>query len=280
MESNAFYGLSHAAVAALYMVAAAMTWRVLRSGEPAPNDAWRRGLIPLAAAGHLLLLSHVVIGAGAFRFGFAHALSATLLLAVVILWIEGFLVPMHGLDLFVLPAAAVAVLLPSLFHGLAIPAATDSVALRLHLLVAICAHSLLTIAALHALLMASMDRQLHMATATPEGAGARWLARMPPLLAMERTLFRLIAVGFVLLTLTVVSGIFFSESLFGRALRFDHKTIFAIASWVVFAGLLAGRFVFGWRGRKALRWTLVGFLMLVLAYVGYRFVGEVILRRI
>ncbi len=279
MESAAFYVLGHTIVAALYLLLATINWRAVQTGESTPWNRWRGFAIPLIAAGHLLLLMHAVVGSGEFRFGFAHALSATLLLAVLIIWVEGFFVPMRGLDMLVLPAAAVAVPLPALFHGAAISAAADTGVLRVHLIMAISAYSLLTIAALHALLMASVDRQLHAALGPPERT-SRWLAQMPPLLAMERMLFRLIGAGFALLTLTLLSGVFFSEELFGRPLRFDHKTVFTIASWFVFAGLLIGRFVFGWRGRKALRWTLAGFVMLLLAYVGSRFVLEVILHRI
>jgi len=83
----------------------------------------------------------------------------------------------------------------------------------------------------------------------------------------------------VFLTLTLVTGMAFSETLFGRAVRFDHKTVFAVLSWLAFGGLLAGRWLYGWRGRTALRWTLTGFVLLVLAYVGSRFVLEVILGR-
>ena len=97
---------------------------------------------------------------------------------------------------------------------------------------------------------------------------------------MEALLFRLISIAFVLLTLTLATGVFFSEEMFGRPLRLDHKTIFAFAAWFVFGGLLAGRAAFGWRGRKALRWTLSGFGLLMLAYVGYRFVFEVVLGRV
>lgn len=279
MGSAAFYVLGHAIVAVLYLLMAAINWRAVQTGEAALLSRWRTLLIPVAAAGHVYVLMHVVLGSGEFRFGFAHALSATLLLAVLFVWVEGFFVPMRGLDMLVLPAAAIAVPMPALFHGAAVAAAADTGALRVHLIMAISAYSLLTIAALHALLMASVDRQLHAALGAP-GRTSRWLAQMPPLLAMERMLFRLIGAGFVLLTLTLISGVFFSEALFGRALRFDHKTVFTIASWFVFAGLLAGRFVFGWRGRKALRWTLAGFLMLLLAYIGSRFVLEVVLHRI
>jgi ABC-type uncharacterized transport system permease subunit len=206
-------------------------------------------------------------------------LSGTLFLAVVILWVEGFFVQMRALDMLVFPVAALCVPLPAIFHGAAAPVAGASIAFRWHLLIAIGAYSFLTIAALHALLMASVDRQLHAAFATSDSSRSRWIAHMPSLLAMERLLFRLISSGFVLLTLTVLTGVFFSEELFGRALRADHKTVFAIASWLVFGGLLTGRFVFGWRGRKALRWTVAGFLMLMFAYVGSRFVLEVILKR-
>ena len=74
-------------------------------------------------------------------------------------------------------------------------------------------------------------------------------------------------------------GAIYSEEVFGRALRFNHKTVFAILSCVIFGLLLAGRWRYGWRGRRALRWTLAGFVMLLLAYVGSRFVIEVILGR-
>jgi ABC-type uncharacterized transport system permease subunit len=99
------------------------------------------------------------------------------------------------------------------------------------------------------------------------------------LLTLETLLFRTIAIAFVFLTLTLVTGIAFSETLFGRALRFDHKTVFAVLSWLIFGLLLAGRWRYGWRGRTALRWTLSGFAMLFLAYVGSRFVLEVLLGR-
>ena len=88
----------------------------------------------------------------------------------------------------------------------------------------------------------------------------------------------------MLLSATLASGAVFSEELFGRPLRFDHTTahkmVFALLSWGVFGALLTGRAVFGWRGRTALRWTFIGFVMLLLAYIGSRFVVEVLLGRI
>ena len=120
--------------------------------------------------------------------------------------------------------------------------------------------------------MAVAERQLHR-------KGTLSFANLPPLLTLERLLFRVIGAAFIFLTLTLITGIAFSETLFGRAMRADHKTVFAILSWLTFGLLLAGRWLYGWRGRTALRWTLTGFVMLLLAYVGSRFVLEVILNR-
>jgi ABC-type uncharacterized transport system permease subunit len=96
---------------------------------------------------------------------------------------------------------------------------------------------------------------------------------------MESLLFRIIWAGFILLTLTLASGVVFSEELFGKAATFNHKTVFGVVSWLIFAALLCGRHIYGWRGRVAVRWTLAGFLSLVLAYIGSKFVVEVILGR-
>ncbi len=144
---------------------------------------------------------------------------------------------------------------------------------RFHLLIAMLAYSFFTIASLHVLLMALLERRLH------DGALNHVLQKLPPLLTMEALLFRIIWAGFALLTLTVGSGVFFSEELFGKPAPMNHKTVFGFISWLIFAALLAGRHVYGWRGRKAVRWTLAGFLALVLAYIGSRFVLEVILGR-
>jgi len=96
---------------------------------------------------------------------------------------------------------------------------------------------------------------------------------------MERLLFRLIHVAFLLLTLTLLSGVFFSEELFGKPLTFSHKVLFAFISWFTFGALLVGRHFRGWRGKTALRWTLAGFGILLLAYVGSYFVLDVLLHR-
>jgi ABC-type uncharacterized transport system permease subunit len=100
-----------------------------------------------------------------------------------------------------------------------------------------------------------------------------------PLLTLERLTFRFAAAGFVLLSATLGAGLLFSEALYGRPWRWDHKTVFSVMSWFAFALLLLGRLRFGWRGRKAVRVLYTGSLLLLLAYVGSRFVIEVVLNR-
>jgi ABC-type uncharacterized transport system permease subunit len=192
---------------------------------------------------------------------------------VLIYWLGNFHYRLDGLQALVLPVAAVAALLPAVFPSLKPVPNSDLAAFKLHLLIAMLAYSLFTIASLHVLLMALLERRLH------DGALPRALRGLPPLLAMETLLFRIIGAGFILLTLTIASGVAFSEELFGKAATLNHKTVFGLLSWIIFAALLGGRHIYGWRGRIAVRWTLAGFLMLVLAYLGSKFVLEVILGR-
>jgi ABC-type uncharacterized transport system permease subunit len=239
---------------------------------------------------HLWLLGSDFRGPDGVRFGFASALSATMWVAVAVFWVESLYFALASMRLLIFPLAGLCALLPWWFPGtssLTAANATRNPAFDAHLVVALAAYSLLTIAALHALLMAALDRWLHQTEANPTHRPGVWskaeaavLGQLPPLMTMERLLFRLVAVGFGLLTLTVLTGIVFSEALFGRPLIFDHKTVFTLISWLIFAALLFGRTLYGWRGRVALRWTLSGFVAMFLAYAGSRFVLEVVLHRV
>lgn len=270
----------YVAVAALYLLVAWRQWIGQQPGS-GRTPIWHAAVLALALVLHGTLLVHGMYQNGELRFGFAHLLSATLWITALIICAETVFSASRGMFLLVLPLTAVASFLPALFPGGLIGRPSASPLFQVHLLLAILAYSLLTIAAMHAVLMATMERRLHGdAVAGSPGRLAFVIDRLPPLLAMENVLFRLITVGFILLTATLISGIFFSEELFGQPLRFDHKTVFAIAAWLVFGGLLLGRAVFGWRGRTALRWTITGFAMLMLAYVGSHFVLEVLLKRV
>lgn len=243
------------------------------SALPRTITTAERGVLLLALVAHGLTLHAAMFADGSMRFGFGPAISMMVWLAICIYWIETFYTSLHGLHTLALPAGLVASLIPLALPAQHVLTNADSPAFRAHFIIAMLAYSLFTLAALHAALMAVAERQLH------SGRISRGIASLPPLMTMEALLFRLIAIAFVLLTLTLLTGVLFSEALFGQAVRFDHKTLFAVISWLLFGTLLFGRRVWGWRGRVALRWTLAGFITLLLAYVGSRFVLEVLLHR-
>ncbi|WP_354685571.1 cytochrome c biogenesis protein CcsA [Cupriavidus necator] len=255
-------------------------------GEARP--AWWHVLMLAALASHGMLLHETIFPAERMVFGFAFALSAMLWLGVGIYWIESFFFSLAGLGLIVIPVALVASLMPLAFPGSQILGYAAQPLFKLHFIIANVAYGLFTLAAFHAFLMLLAERRLHGFRHAPARASepqpsqwlGRWLDLLPPLLTLEKLLFRLIGAGFVLLTLTIGSGLLFSEELFGRAFRLDHKTVFALISWAMFGGILAGRIFRGWRGKVALRWVIASFGILLLAYVGSRFVIEVVLHRI
>jgi ABC-type uncharacterized transport system permease subunit len=271
--------LLHLVPASLYAAVGILFWRtcVIGSGSQERQrecmSARERVLLLAAVVTHGAALHAAIFPGMDMRFGFGVALSLMVWLAVCFYWVETLYTRLEGLHAVVMPAGAIASLIPMFFPGEHVLANAASPAFRVHFVIAMLAYSLFTLAALHAMLMSVAGRQLHNARFS------RLLAGLPPLLTMEALLFRLISIAFVLLTLTLVTGVLFSETLFGQALRVDHKTVFAFISWLLFGGLLVGRRLWGWRGRVALRWTLAGFVALMLAYVSSRFVIEVVLER-
>jgi len=272
----------HVVASALYAALALHFWNTHWRAQPAAaapasalaargSRAWERAAILLPLALHGWLLYDEILAAQQMRFGFAQALSMMLWLAVAICWLEGLAYRIEALLPMVLVLAALCAPLPGFFPGRLTPHAY-SLEFKLHLFAGMAAYSLFTVATFHALLISMVERQLHLRPTLADRG-------MPPLLSLEALVFRLTGAAFVVLTLTFAVGIAYSESIFGRALRFDHKTVFVVLSWLIFGLLLTGRWLYGWRGRTALRWTLAGFLMLMLAYPGSRFVLEVILGR-
>jgi ABC-type uncharacterized transport system permease subunit len=137
--------------------------------------------------------------------------------------------------------------------------------------VSILAYSLLSIAAVHAVLLAIQDK--HLRNKRPGG----FIRALPPLQTMESLLFQMIALGLFLLSLSLISGAIYIDDMFSQ--HIVHKTILSIIAWVVFATLLWGRWRFGWRGAVAIRWTLSGFFVLLLAYIGTKGVLEFVFHR-
>lgn len=227
----------------------------------------------IALCVHAGVLFGAMFSGNTLRIGVGDAISTILWLTVLIYWLGSLFYRLEGLQALIMPVAAVAAFLPALLPAARALPNTELLAFKLHLVISMLAYSLFTIASLHVLLMAMLERRLH------HGALPAGLRRLPPLLTMETLLFRIIWAGFIMLSLTLISGVLFSEEVFGKAARLNHKIVFGIVSWLVFAALLFGRHFYGWRGRVAVRWTLTGFLLLVLAYLGSKFVLEVVLGR-
>jgi ABC-type uncharacterized transport system permease subunit len=244
-------------------------WVVWRGDAPKP--LLEQSLLGVILLGHAPMVALPLMAMPPY-FGARESVSMLVWVSATIYWLAAFRLRLTGLLPVLLPIAAAMMLLSALLpvgHNtpwLAAPA------MQLHFAIAMLAYGFLAETTGLALLMRLADRELH----RPQSS---LLRRLPPVLLLERLLFSSMALGFALLSATLLSGIIFSEQLFGHALRFNHKTVLSIAAWLVFGGLLLGRHFRGWRGRLAVNWTLAGFGFLVLAYIGSRFVVEVILHR-
>ena len=273
----------HSLAALAYGLLAISLWQPLKTGDPQTSAGGLRracllGAIVLHGVG---LYMAILQSASHLYLGWALALSAALWLGLIVFWLESLIVRIDGLLLILLPAAAIVAAGAAVFPQGHLVSNAANEWLRIHLLIALMAYGLTFVAALQALLMTALDRYLHRPV---EHAGersllSRALDAMPPLLVQEQLLFRLIWISFVILTLTVITGAIVSQRLSGTLFPLDHKTIFTLLSWATFAVLLTGRHLRGWRGRKALRWTLAGFAFVVLSYSGSWFVIDVILNR-
>jgi ABC-type uncharacterized transport system permease subunit len=272
----------HAVAALAYALLAGSMWvRLARGGGVQQTGLIARIGLLGALVLHGYALHQSMLVNDTLFIGWALAMSAAVWLGLVVFWLESLLVQVDGLQLLLLPAGFFVTVLAAIGpQGVLVPD-VDMPWLRAHLLIALAAYGLITIAALHAVLMALLDRRLHspMEEAADRSIVGRVLDSLPPLLVQEQLLFRVIWIGFVFLTLAVGSGSFVSMTLTGKVLPFDHKTVFTLLSWLTFGVLLAGRHIRGWRGRVALRWTLTGFAFLILAYTGSRFVLEVLLHK-
>jgi ABC-type uncharacterized transport system permease subunit len=261
-----------AAVAALYLLAAVFLFLRLRKGAAGSQESRLTPLlIGLAAvAGHLALLVGSVFMPEALNLGFFNVVSLTAWLVAALLLVSALGQPVENLGIVILPLAGLAVIAQTATPANPTLISRSALGLEVHILLSIASYSLLTIAAVQALLLAVQDR--HLRNRRPGG----FIRALPPLETMESLLFRLIKVGFAFLSASLASGAMFVSDLFAQHLV--HKTTLSIAAWAVFAMLLWGRFHFGWRGRTAIRWTIGGFLMLALAYFGSKLVQELILR--
>jgi ABC-type uncharacterized transport system permease subunit len=221
---------------------------------------------------HAYLLGLAVFPEGGMSLGFGSSVSAMAALTVMFYGMAVWYYPLSSMQSLVLLFAALGLILQWFMPATSLVPVTSPL-FRLHMLMAFMAYGLFAIAALHAVLIALAEKHLH------KPVPPRMVSALPPLLTLEKLLFRMVEAGFIILSLTLFTGFFFSEDIYGRALTLTHMTVFGTASWLIYAALLAGRKVYGWRGKTAIFWTLAGFVSLLLSYVGVKFVLEVILHR-
>lgn len=276
MPEKALYFIT----AGLYAALAISVWSKVPQPHTSPTlsmpetaPAWRRWLLPVALVLHAGLLVRDMLGDAGFNLNLGTALSLIVWLTVLIYWVESHWVQVGALQNLILPFAALFVLLPYFMTSQHVLSYAGMSLFKTHLAISMLTYGLLTVAALHALLLSVLEKRLH------KGSLPRLLGDLPPLMELERLTFRILAAGFLLLTLTLATGVGFSEVLFGKPFQFNHKVVFGIIAWLIFALLLLGRRLRGWRGPVAARWLLSGFAFLVLAYLGSKFVLEVLLHR-
>lgn len=224
-----------------------------------------------AVALHGWVLSSNVIIAQGLNLGFFNALSLVTGLMALLLLAASILKPLESLGIGLLPLAALALLLENIFPSRHIILQEGMRGLDVHILISILAASVLSVAAVQAALFAIQDA--HLRDKHPGG----FIRALPPLQSMEALLFQMIALGFALLSLALLTGALYIKDIFSQHLV--HKTTLSILAWIVFGVLLWGRRRYGWRGRTAIRWTLTGFFVLMLAYFGSKLVLELVLQR-
>jgi ABC-type uncharacterized transport system permease subunit len=265
-------GFAILAIVLYLLTSAALTVRLARAE---PGLTINRTTVLLLGFGGLALHAAVlypdlITGSG-LNLGFFNAASLTALLMVLLLLLTAIRQPVENLGIPILPVAAATVALAVWYPNQKTVIESGAWQLDLHILFSVLAYSLFALAAAQAVLLAIQDQ--HLRNRHPGG----FIRALPPLQLMERLLFQMIGTGYALLSAALLTGFLFLEDIFAQHLA--HKTILSITSWVIFGVLLWGRWKFGWRGRKAITWTLSGFVFLVLAYFGSKLVLELILNQ-
>ena len=252
---------------ALYLAAAGGLARPLLSGGQPLNR-----LALTLASGAVVLHAGILLGMhrGALDLHFFAALSLVAFVVSALTLLVNASRPVAALGVIVFPLTAALIAVDSFLAPSTTPYAMDW-QIKLHVTVALIAFGILSIAAVLAIFLALQERALRHRRFGP------WLRALPPLTLTESLLFRLIGAGFVLLTLTLLTGVLFVDNLFGQHLV--HKTVLSIVAWLVFGVLLYGRWRHGWRGTRAVNLTLVGMAVLALAFFGSKAVLELILHR-
>ena len=256
------------AAAILYLaIAAQQGWRLRQRNAVDKHPLIAVGIVALLLQGLSLYLQLNLDGILHLHFFSAASLITFAVIGLTLL--ACWRIPVENLLLLLYPLGAIAVLAAQFMPVGSVAAVDAHLGIWAHILLSILAYGVLTIAAVQSLLLLVQNYQLK--HKHPSGL----IRSFPPLQTMESLLFSFLWAGWILLSLSLLSGAIYINDLFGQ--RLAHKTVLSGFAWLVFAVLLWGRYQLGWRGQKAVRWTLVGFCLLMLAYFGSKLVREFIL---
>ncbi len=228
-------------------------------------------LAGLALLGHALALWLTVRVSGGWDLNFIYTLSFSAWIVALVLLLTGLRRGLLEAGILVFPGAACCVALARMVPIEALVLSDPSVELELHVFSSLLAYCLLSLAALNAMVLAVQDVLLR------HPSSIRQLEMLPPLNVLEKLMFRLVAAGLLVLTISLITGFVFVDDLMAQHLA--HKTVLSIISWILFALLLLGRWRYGLRGRQAVFFTLTAMFVLVLGYFGSKLVLEILLDR-
>ncbi|NOQ76496.1 MAG: phosphohydrolase [Methylococcaceae bacterium] len=254
-------------------ICAYLTSTTLLIQDALKNSSRKKTTLPawLAVFLHIGYTFSLFMQQSSFNFSLFNTASIISSLVAFLLLLASITNPVEKLGLAVFPLASIALLSTLIFPGKELNIQISNWQMSTHILSSIIAFSLLNIAALQAIMLAIQESQLK--NHPPQ----KFIRTLPPLQTMETLLFQMIGTGLLFLSISLVSGFIFIEDLFAQHLA--HKTILAIVAWITFSGLLTGRIKYGWRGQTAVKWTLAGFTLLLLAYFGSKLVLELILQK-
>ena len=261
----------------LYALGALWQWRRqhdapgadAETNPPSTQSAYALAVGLGAAALHAVCVHGLIWVPGGLDLSLTNVSALIMLVVVLFTLLANLRLPIANLLLLIFPLSALVLALRIVSGSSSSTVVSLSLPLGAHILVSIAAYAILCMAAAQSLLLWIQEKQLKARRSTG-------IARiLPPMETMERLLFALLWTGLAVLTVAILSGFSFLQDMFGQ--RLSHHIVFACLAWVVFAVLLFGHKMLGWRGATAVRWTLIGFVLLLLGYLGSKFVVEVLL---
>ena len=268
--------LLHIATTLSYSLLSLIMWRQLRtvteeSGTIVQGKSWINLLTLLPITLHLALTYQYSVGPEGLQLALGNFTSLIVATTCLIYACHSLWVGENSLPALSLPFGAIASLLPLLDELSTHIPNSELPIFKIHLILSIVAYGVLSVSLIHAVFMSYLEKSLHQHRLSPI------INNLPPLLKLEDLLFTIVLIGFITLSAALISGGLVSHEVQSTIVPINHKIIFSIASWLLFALLLIGRHFLGWRGRATRKILVMGFLLLILAYFGSRFVSEIIL---